>query len=402
MAYYQYAARDMLGKLKRGKVQAENRQDALDKLQRQQLIVFELRELNRILHKELSFGKRVKKKEFIIFLRQLSTLIEAGVPLVEATGLLQEQTKDKFLKDTLKNVRTDLIEGIRFSDAVEKHPKIFPELFVNMIRAGEASGELDDVLNKMAVYYEKQYDMRQKVITALSYPVLVALVALSICIALLVIIFPQFTGMFASMDAELPAYTAFILRLSEGMQKYWYLGVLCLLLFVVFYRVIISQPKGKLFMDSIKLKIPVFGSFYQKAILARMTRTMSSLLESSVPILDALRISSRILQNNVMDKVMKDCYETVEKGDSLAGPMEAHWAFPPMITQMIRVGEKTGSLDSLLDRAANFYEQELDYAAERLKSLLEPVLILVLSIMVGSIVTAVILPMFSLYENLQY
>ncbi|MFS0561867.1 type II secretion system F family protein [Terribacillus sp. 179-K 1B1 HS] len=402
MAYYQYAARDMLGKLKRGKVQAENRQDALDKLQRQQLIVFELRELNRILHKELSFGKRVKKKEFIIFLRQLSTLIEAGVPLVEATGLLQEQTKDKFLKDTLKNVRTDLIEGIRFSDAVEKHPKIFPELFVNMIRAGEASGELDDVLNKMAVYYEKQYDMRQKVITALSYPVLVALVALSICIALLVIIFPQFTGMFASMDAELPAYTAFILLLSEGMQKYWYLGVLCLLLFVVFYRVIISQPKGKLFMDSIKLKIPVFGSFYQKAILARMTRTMSSLLESSVPILDALRISSRILQNNVMDKVMKDCYETVEKGDSLAGPMEAHWAFPPMITQMIRVGEKTGSLDSLLDRAANFYEQELDYAAERLKSLLEPVLILVLSIMVGSIVTAVILPMFSLYENLQY
>ncbi len=357
--------------------------------------------MNRTLNKELSLGKRVKKKEFIIFLRQLSTLIEAGVPLVEATGLLQEQTKDKFLKETLRYVRTDLVEGVRFSDAVEKHPKIFPELFVNMIRAGEASGELDDVLNKMAVYYEKQYDMRQKVITALSYPVLVAFVAVSICVALLVVIFPQFTGMFDTMDAELPAYTAFVLSLSDGMQRYWYLGVFFLLLCVVLYRIIVSKPEGKLFMDSLKLKVPVLGSFYQKAILARMTRTMSSLLESSVPILDTLQISSRILQNKVMEKVMKDCYETIEKGDSLAGPMEAHWAFPPMVTQMIRVGEKSGSLDNLLHRAANFYEQELDYAAERLKALLEPVLILVLSIMVGSIVTAVILPMFSLYENLQ-
>jgi type IV pilus assembly protein PilC len=401
MQYFQYNARDMLGKAKRGKVQADNRSEALEKLQAQQLIVFELRELNRTLNKELSFGKRVKKKEFIIFLRQLSTLIEAGVSLVEATGLLQEQTKDKFLKETLKVVRTDLVEGVRFSDSVEKHPKIFPELFVNMIRAGEASGELDDVLNKMAVYYEKQYDMRQKVITAMSYPVLVAFVAIGICVALLVVVFPQFTGMFASMDAELPAYTAFVLSLSEGMQKYWYLGIVFLLLCAVLYRVIISKHEGKLFIDKVRLRIPVLGSFYQKAILARMTRTMSSLLESSVPILDTLQISSRILQNKVMEQVIQDCYETIEKGDSLAKPMEAHWAFPPMITQMIRVGEKSGSLDSLLHRAADFYEQELDYAAERLKAMLEPILILILSAMVGSIVTAVVIPMFSMYENLQ-
>lgn len=401
MLYYQYNARDMLGKSKRGKVQAENRAEAIKKLQSQQLIVFELRELSRTLNKELSFGKRVKKKEFIIFLRQLSTLIESGVPLVEATALLQEQTKDKFLKETLKYVRTDLVEGVRFSDAVEKHPKIFPELFVNMIRAGEASGELDDVLNKMAVYYEKQYDMRQKVITAMSYPFFVAFVAVGICVALLVVVFPQFTGMFASMNTELPAYTAFILSLSEGMQKYWYLGILCLLLFIVLYRIIVSKPQGKLFMDTVKLRIPVLGSFYQKAILARMTRTMSSLLESSVPILDTLQISSRILQNKVMEQVIQDCYVTIEKGDSLAGPMEAHWAFPPMITQMIRVGEKSGSLDDLLHRAADFYEQELDYAAERLKAMIEPVLILILSAMVGSIVTAVVIPMFSMYENIQ-
>ncbi|WP_170829692.1 type II secretion system F family protein [Terribacillus halophilus] len=391
----------MLGKPKRGKIQAENKAEAIEKLQAQQLIVFELRELNRTLNKELSFGKRVKKKEFIIFLRQLSTLIESGVPLVEATSLLQEQTKDKFLKETLKNVRTELVEGVRFSDAVEKHPKIFPELFVNMIRAGEASGELDDVLNKMAVYFEKQYDMRQKVITAMSYPFFVALVAVGICISLLVVVFPQFTGMFANMDTELPAYTQFVLSLSEGMQKYWYLGVLCLLLIVILYRIIVSKPQGKLIMDTVKLRIPVLGSFYQKAILARMTRTMSSLLESSVPILDTLQISSRILQNKVMEQVMQDCYETIQKGDSLAGPMEAHWAFPPMITQMIRVGEKSGSLDDLLHRAANFYEQELDYAAERLKAMIEPVLILILSAMVGSIVTAVVIPMFSMYENMQ-
>ncbi|WP_175072898.1 type II secretion system F family protein [Terribacillus sp. AE2B 122] len=401
MLYYQYNARDMFGKPKRGKVQAENKTEAIEKLQAQQLIVFELRELNRTLNKELSFGKRVKKKEFIIFLRQLSTLIESGVPLVEATALLQEQTKDKFLKETLKYVRSDLVEGVRFSDAVAKHPKIFPELFVNMIRAGEASGELDDVLNKMAVYYEKQYDMRQKVITAMSYPFFVAFVAVGICIALLVVVFPQFTGMFASMDTELPAYTQFVLSLSEGMQKYWYLGFLCLLLFVILYRIIVSKPQGKLFMDTVKLRIPVLGSFYQKAILARMTRTMSSLLESSVPILDTLQISSRILQNKVMEQVIQDCYDTIEKGDSLAGPMEAHWAFPPMITQMIRVGEKSGSLDDLLHRAADFYEQELDYAAERLKAMIEPVLILILSAMVGSIVTAVVIPMFSMYENIQ-
>nr|WP_318539077.1 type II secretion system F family protein [Terribacillus saccharophilus] len=401
MHYFQYNARDVLGKQKRGKVQAESRGEALEKLLAQQLIVIELRELNRTLNKELSFGKRVKKKEFIIFLRQLSTLIEAGVPLVEATSLLQEQTKDKFLKETLKFVGNDLVEGVRFSDAVEKHPKIFPDLFVNMIRAGEASGELDDVLTKMAVYYEKQYDMRQKVITAMSYPFFVAFVAVAICIVLLVVVFPQFTGMFASMDAELPAYTAFMLKLSEAMQKYWYIGVLVLLLCFVLYRITISKPRGKLFFDNVKLKIPVIGSFYQKAILARLTRTMSSLLESSVPILDTLRISSRIVQNKVIEQAIQDCYNAVEKGDSIAGPMEAHWAFPPMITQMIRVGEKSGSLDGLLSRARSFYEQELDYLADRLKAMLEPVLILILAVMVGSIVTAVVIPMFSIYENVR-
>ncbi|WP_182200449.1 type II secretion system F family protein [Paraliobacillus salinarum] len=400
MKYFSYKAKDLEGKLIKGKVNSETEKEAIRHLKTNDLILFELKELNPLLHKDIYIGSPVKNKDFVIFLRQFATLIDAGITLVEATVILQEQTQSKPLRKALNQVQYSLEEGISLSDSLTEFPRLFPELFISMVRAGEVSGNLDEILNRMANYYEKQYQLRQKIVTALTYPMVVGVVAVVITIFLLAVIVPIFTDMFLSFDQEIPAYTQVVLQISEVVQTYWWVLLFIAFMGVISVRLLDKNPTMSYYMDVLKLRIPIFGVFIQKALLARMTQTLSSLLNSSVPILQAVAITENVIDNKVMKQVLQSSKDSLERGESMTEPMKKHWIFPRLITQMITVGERTGSVDAMLKKVSEFYEQELDESSDKLKSLIEPVMIIFLAFVVGAIVLSIVIPMFSLFENI--
>jgi type IV pilus assembly protein PilC len=295
----------------------------------------------------------------------------------------------------------ELLEGNPLSSAASKHPKVFSPMFINMVKAGEAGGNLEETLERLAIHFEKQHHTRQKISSALAYPLTVGLVAIGVVIFLLVKVVPTFVGMFQGFGADLPAITLFVLNASEWMQSFWWLVILLLLGFIAAIIFLKNRKETSYFIDLFVLKIPIFGKVIQKAVLARMTRTMSSLFSSSVPILQAMTIVENVVENEVIARVLRESREFLEKGQSISEPMSNHWAFPPMVTQMIAIGEKTGALDEMLDKVADFYEKEVDSSTDRLKSLIEPIMILVLAGLVGTIVLAIMIPMFDIFNQVQ-
>ncbi|PXW90033.1 type IV pilus assembly protein PilC [Streptohalobacillus salinus] len=399
MPIYQYQARTTEGKLTTGKLESENERDALSELKQIGLFVFEIKRMNPFLYKDIYLGSPIKNKDFVIFLRQFSTLIDAGISLVEATEILSEQSNSKALTSALEEVKERIEEGEPLSVALGYYPKLFPELLVSMINAGEVSGRLDEILDRMASYYEKQYQLKQKVVTALTYPAVIGVLAVLITIFLMAFLVPVFADMFISFDQELPAYTQLVLNMSELVGSIWWLLALFVIGLIIVVRTLNKQEKFAFIFDNFKLKLPLFGVFIQKAALARMTQTLSSLLNSSVPILEAVTITEKVVENRVIKKVLRESHKSLEDGESLAEPMKEHWVFPKLITQMIAVGEATGSMDEMLKKVAQFYEEELEEAADKLKALIEPVMIIFLAIVVGAIVLAIVVPMFSLFEG---
>jgi type IV pilus assembly protein PilC len=399
MARFKYSGRDKRGK-KSGIVSAASRREAMLQLKDKGVKVLEIKEIpETLLTKELTFGNPVKLQDFVIYLRQFSTLIRAGVPIVEATSILSQQTESKALKKALIVMEQDLREGNPLSEAAAKHRKIFTSMFVNMVRAGEAGGNMDDTLEKLAVYFEKQHFTKQKIVSALAYPIVIGIIAIAVVIFLLVSVVPTFVEMFEDFGGELPAITKFVLNSSSFMQSYWWL---VLVLFIAFYIAIIlirNNKASKYYLDYFLLRMPIFGKMLQKAALARMTRTLSSLFTSSVPILQALSIVERIVENEVIAKVVKESQKALEQGESLTLPMKKHWVFPPLVTQMIIIGEQSGSLDLMLSKVADFYEREVESSTDRLKSLIEPLMIVLLAGLVGTIVTSILLPMFELFQH---
>ncbi|WP_345239929.1 type II secretion system F family protein [Pontibacillus salipaludis] len=400
MAYFKYKARTSKGKMKEGRIKADSKREAVGKLKEDGMTVATINELNSILYKDIQLGSQVKNKEFVIYLRQFATLLESGISLIQSTYILKEQTSSKALQRALTQIAEDLEGGLSFSDAAEKHHKIFPDLFVNMVRAGEAGGNLDEILDRLAAYYEKQYDTRQKVISALAYPIVVLVIAIGIVIFLLSFVVPRFADMFLSFGGDIPPITQFVMSLGELSQSMWWLFIVLPLLFYGGIQYMKQYPRFSYGLDLLKLRIPIFGPLIQKAVLARMTRTMSSLFNSSVPILQAVYITERIVGNKVVESVLKTTRKSLEKGESMAAPMQKHWIFPPLVTQMVSVGESSGSLDHMLGKVADFYESELDYATDRIKSLIEPVMIAFLALIVGGIVAAIAIPMFSIFEQI--
>ncbi|MFC4386277.1 type II secretion system F family protein [Gracilibacillus marinus] len=400
MKYFTYQAKTMEGKVKKGKITSENEGDALRQLKATGLTVFAIRELNPFLYKEIYIGNPIKNKDFVIFLRQFATLIDAGITLVESVAVLEEQTESKPLKKALQQIKASLEEGVPLSVALEEFPKLFPELLVSMVHAGEVSGNLDEIIDRMATYYEKQYILKQKIKTALTYPIVIGIVAVVITIFLLAVIVPIFTDMFLSFGQDIPAYTQMVLNISSFVQTYWWVLVLAVLLLIVIYKVLERNEETAYYLDVAKLKIPILGKFIQKSLLARMTQTLSSLINSSVPILQAVSITERVLSNRVIKRTLHESKEALERGESLAKPMSEHWVFPRLITQMITVGERTGAVDEMLKKVSQFYEQELEEASDKLKSLIEPIMIIFLSFVVGGIVLSIVIPMFSLFESI--
>jgi type IV pilus assembly protein PilC len=400
MARFKYSGRDKRGK-KEGTVTAASRREAMAKLKEDGIRVIEMTEMpETLLTMELTIGNPVKLQHFVIYLRQFATLIKAGVTVVEATEILAVQTESKALKKALLAVEQDLREGNPYSDSVAKHKKIFNSMFINMVKAGEVAGNMDETLEKLADDFEKQHDTVSKVKSALTYPAVIGVLAIGAVIFLLVGVVPTFVTMFEDMGAELPGITKFVLNASGFMQKFWWLVVLIILLFVSSIIYMKKNKKTKYYLDYFLLRMPIFGNMLQKAALARMMRTLSSLFSSSVPILQAMSIVEKVVENEVIARVIRESRNSLEKGRSMTEPMMNHWAFPPLVTQMISIGEGTGALDSMLSKIAEFYEKEVEQGTDRLKSLIEPIMIVFLAGVVGVIVLSIMMPMFSMFDQM--
>lgn len=401
MARYKFEGRDRRGK-RQGTVSAGSRREAMLKLKDDGIRVIEMTEIaETLMTKDITLGNPVKLQHFVIYLRQFSTLIRAGVTVVEATAILSVQTESKALKKALLDVEQELREGNPLSDAVSKHKKIFTPMFINMVRAGEISGNLDETLDRLAEHFEKQHYTKQKIVSALAYPAAVGIVALFVVIFLLVAVVPIFVTMFADLGGQLPAITRFVLAASDFMQSFWWLVALIIFLIVFAIITLKSNIKMKYYFDYFLLRMPIFGNMLQKAALARMMRTLSSLFTSSVPILQAMLIVEKVVENEVIAKVIRESRDSLEKGRSMTEPMKSHWAFPPLVTQMISIGEETGALDAMLSKIAEFYEKEVETGTDRLKALIEPIMIVLLAGLVGTIVAAIMVPMFTMFDQFQ-
>lgn len=400
MAKFKYSGRDRKGK-KEGVITSTSKREAMLKLREEGIRVLEIAEVpETLLTKDISIGNPVKLQHFVVYLRQFSTLLKAGVSVVDSTKILASQTESKHLTKVLLDIEQDLREGNPLSEAAAKHKKVFSPMFINMVRAGEAGGNMDETLDRLAEHYEKQHNTKQKIISALAYPVVVGIIAIGVVIFLLVSVVPTFVTMFEDFGGELPAITKFVMNSSEFMQIYWWLIVLLFIAFGITIVLLRKNIRTKYYLDLFILRIPIFGKMLQKAVLARMTRTLSSLFSSSVPILQAMSIVEKVVENEVIATVIRDSRNALEKGQSLTGPMKSHWAFPPMVTQMITIGEETGSLDSMLGKVADFYEKEVEYSTDRIKSLIEPLMIVMLAAIVGTIVTSIMVPMFEIFNQI--
>ncbi|MRX71435.1 type II secretion system F family protein [Bacillus lacus] len=401
MPRFQYEGRNQLGQQK-GKIQASSKREAILKLNGEGIRIIGIAEVpDTLLTKDITFGNPVKLQDLVIFLRQFSTLLEAGVTVVDCTSILAKQTESKALQKALEQMEEDLRSGSPLSAAAAKHPKMFTSMFINMVRAGEAGGNMDETLNRLAEHYEKQHRTKQKIQSALAYPAAVGIIAAAVVAFLLIAIVPTFVTMFEDFGGELPAITVFVLNASNFMQNFWWLIALMILMFYILLHTLYKNPATKYYLDYALLRMPIFGSMIQKAMIARLTRTLSSLFSSSVPILQALAIVEKVVENEVISRVLLESRRSLENGLSLTEPMKKHWAFPPLVTSMIAIGEETGALDSMLSKIADFYEAEVESSTDRLKSLIEPLMIVLLAAIVGTIVTSIMVPMFDIFNQIQ-
>lgn len=402
MPVFKYTGRTSEGAQKRGTITASSERDAISKLRAQGINPREVEESTSILHKEFTLGSRVKTEDFVVYCRQFATLIRAGITIVEATAILAAQTANKALKNALFTIEEDVRSGTSFSSAAEKHEKIFPSLFVNMMRVGEATGNLDATLERLAMYYEKQHRLKKSIQSTLMYPAVLLVVIIVVAIGLLVTIVPQFADMFEDMGADFPGITLMVLAVSDLFQTLWWMVLLIGIAVPIVLRFLYkSNPQFRYTFHYVLFRMPIFGTLLQKSALAQMTRTLSSLVSSSVPILQALTIVERVVNNPIIGRVLLNARASLEKGSRLSGPLEQSWIFPPLVTQMVAIGERTGQLDYMLEKVADFYEDDVDRTVETLKSLIEPIMIILLAGVVGTIVLAIMVPMFSLFEQIE-
>lgn len=396
---YQYLALNINGERVKGTIEGRNIDEASKLLKNRGLYTIEIRERKKsALKKEIEFGKVAKKEEIVFFTRQLATLIKAGVTIIDSIYIISEQTENKRFRKILQEVETELRNGGAFSDALANYPNVFSSMIVNMVRAGELAGTLDETLNSVAIYLEKEHNTRKKVKSALTYPIVVTFLAIVVTIFLLIKIVPGFVEMYANYEAELPLSTRIVIGASEFIQQKWFLMLIIVIGIVIMLKLINQNIKTKYYYDYFKLRIPIFGKLMQKSLIARFSRTLSSLLTSAVPILQSLTMVSEVIDNEAIARPIREANNSLRQGKSLHEPLKAYKVFPPLLIHMMKIGEETGTLEEMLNKVADFYETDVDNMTDQLKSLLEPIMILVLTVIVGLILLAVLTPMFGIYS----
>jgi type IV pilus assembly protein PilC len=394
---YTYKARDKAGNVLNGTIQADNEALVLARLREQGFVPLEVGKQGRGMNIELT-AKKVKLKELAVVSRQFATMVNSGLPILRALSILSDQTENPELGRVLGVVRTDVEQGASLSGAMVKHPKVFNDLFVAMVKSGEMGGSLDDVLLRLADMIEAEVKLRGKIKSAMTYPVAVVALVVLIMSAMLLFVVPQFQTIFASLGGTLPLPTRVLLVMSDLFKKYWFVVLIGTLAFRFFFKRWKKTPAGRVIVDRAKLRVPIFGVIFQKVALSRFASTFSMLLRSGVPILQALEIVSQTVNNRVIGTAIEDVQTSVREGESMSKPLMTHAVFPPMVVQMMAVGEETGNVDVMLEKVASFYDAEVEASVDALTSLIEPLLIAVIGGCVGAAVVALYMPMFNIIK----
>lgn len=401
MTAYAYRARNQQGEPVAGILDLETESAVADSLDRLGYTVLEIKTSSGVSPTLSSFAERfqgLKKQEVIIFTRQLSTLIRSGMPILPALSTICEQTTNKKFKVILEDVRQAVQGGSSFSDALAKYPNVFSELFVSMVRVGEAGGIMDQVLERLAVLGTQEMEITSRVTSAMTYPVVLVVLSFLIVNFILVGVLPKFVMVFKSSQAQLPLPTVIVLTASWILQKFWFLILAGMVGVFLYFRQVTSRGAGKFRYHKWLLKVPIFGTLYMKIQVSRFARTLSTLTGSGVPILQALGVVEKTITNVVIQKAVQDIRVAISSGSSLVEPFRASGIFSPMVVQMVSIGEKSGSIDKMLEEVAKFYDPEIEYTIKNLTSLLEPFMLLSMGLMVAFIALSVLLPIFNLMK----
>ena len=394
MPTFAYSARSATGEILNGEIELPTRDEVIGYLNRQRLRPISVNAKAKEI--TIQIGTGIKSREVVIFTRQFATMINSGLPLVQSLTILAEQTENKNFKKIIGQVLLDIQAGQTLADSMKKHPKIFTELYVNMVAAGEAGGILDTILNRLAVFLEKNDALVRKIKGAMVYPLVMLIVVVACTTILLWKVVPVFAGMFTGAGLQLPAPTRVVLFLSNFLQHYMWLVVLFWIAFAFGIRQYYKTENGKLQLDRLMLRLPVLGNLLRKSAVSRFTRTLGTLVSSGVSILDGLQITARTAGNRVVHDAVMKSRASIAGGATISEPLKESGVFPPMVVQMINVGEQTGGLDEMLTKIADFYDDEVDAAVSALTSILEPIMIVVMGVVIGGIVVAMYLPMFDM------
>lgn len=399
MPQFKYVAKDKDGKTVNGSMEAANNIALVEALRQKELIIISVEEAKeRAKSGAFGGGDRINLDELVVFSRQLATMVDAGIPLVGALDALQEQMESKAFKNIVKRVRDNVEGGLSLSEALSKQPNVFSPFFINMVKAGESSGNLDEILDRVAIYMEKTIALIRKVKSSLIYPAVVVTMAILITTFLIVKVVPTFESIFATIGVTLPLPTLILINISHIVRRFLLVVVIAIALAIFALSQITKTEKGKLAFDTLLLRIPVIGKLLRKVAIARFARTLSTLQKSGVSILTALEIVGKTSGNKVIEAAVLQTKLSIKEGESIAQPLTASKVFPPMVTRMISVGEQTGKLEEMLGKVADFYESEVDAAVSGLTSLIEPLIIAFLGVVVGGIVVSMFLPIVKLIQ----
>ena len=399
MPKFAYSARTVSGEIQTGEIELPSRDEVMGWLNRQRLRPISINAKARDI--EITFGTGIKTREVVIFTRQFATMINSGLPLVQSLTILAEQTENKRFQKIIGQVLQDIQAGQTLADSMRKHPKVFTELYVNMVAAGEAGGILDVILNRLAVFLEKNDALARKIKGAMVYPAVMLVVVILCTTILLWKVVPVFAGMFTGAGLQLPMPTRVVLALSAFLQHYLWMLVLGVIAAVFAVRQYYKTDGGKLMIDKMMLRFPVLGNLLRKSAVSRFTRTLGTLVSSGVSILEGLQITARTAGNRVVHDAVMKSRASISAGATISEPLKESGVFPPMVVQMINVGEQTGGLDEMLTKIADFYDDEVDVAVGALLSLMEPVMIVFLGVVVGGMVIAMYLPIFDMINAVQ-
>ncbi|NGZ10706.1 MAG: type II secretion system F family protein [Nitrospira sp. LK70] len=399
MATFAYVGRTKSGGVKKGELVAKSRDEAVDQLRKQSVVVTSLEERAAKEGFSLKLGSGVSEKDLVVFTRQFGTMINAGLPLIQCLEILSTQSENAALRKSVGEIKVQVEGGSTFSDALRKHPKIFDDLYVNMVHAGEVGGLLDTILGRLSKHIEKAMKLKGQIKSAMVYPAAIVGIAGIVITVLMIWVIPVFEKMFKEMSGgkmALPGPTQLVIDMSNFAQAYWYIILGVIIATVVAVKKYYATPQGKLAIDKLLLRLPVFGDLIRKASVAKFTRTLGTLLASGVPLLEALTICAKTSGNKVVEGALLDAKVSISGGKTIAEPLAKSGTFPKMVTHMISVGESTGALDGMLGKIADFYEDEVDQAVTNLTALLEPMMMVFLGVTVGFIVVAMYLPIFTM------